>query len=83
MIVELRPCQRPLATSLCGVTTSRQGLSPPVAGPSMAVPVVFRFSLRTCSSNRTRSNSIFIFSTSSACGADTAESSRSAESNAR
>ena len=44
---------------------------------------VLRFSVRSCSSNRTRSSSIFIFSTSSACGAETAVSSRAAESSAR
>ena len=38
----------------------------------MAMPVVLRFSPRACSSKRTRSSSILAFSTSSACGADTA-----------
>jgi len=39
---------------------SRSGGHPP-ATPwlSMAVPEVFRFSLRTCSSNRTRRSSVF------------------------
>ena len=68
---------------LCGVTTSRQGLRLPVTWLSMAVPALLRFSLRTCSSKRRRSSSIFIFSTSSACGAETAVSSRPAESSAR
>jgi hypothetical protein len=49
----------------------------------MAVPARLRFSLRTCSSKRRRSSSIFTFSTSSAWGAETAVSSRAAESSAR
>ena len=62
------------------VLVRRHNLAPglEVAAPalSMAVPALLRFSLRTCSSKRSRRSSIFIFSISSACGAETAVSSR-------
>ena len=70
-------------TSLCGVTTSRQGLRLPVAELSMAVTAVFRFSWRICSSKIKRLSSCFIFPISSAWGAETALSSRIMESSAR
>ena len=54
------------------VTTSRQGLSFPSTAASISEPPALRFSLRTCSSKRRRRSSFFIFSISSACGAEIA-----------
>ena len=49
---------------------------------SMAVPALFRFSLRICSSKIRRRSSIFILPTSSACDAETAVRRRAIESRA-
>ena len=68
----------PLAAVLYLTLTDRRR-----AALSIAVPTLLRFSLRTCSSKRRRSSSIFILSTSSACAADTAVSRRPVESKTR